>query len=309
MEGILNINKPHGITSMAVVRRMKRSSRQKRVGHGGALDPAASGVVPIFFGQATRVMDYVIEGTKAYDSVVELGVTTDTYDSEGQVTDRSDASHITRHDVEQALEPFKGSIKQVPPMYSALKREGKRLYELARAGIEVERKARAVEVFSIDLLDWKPSLATIKVSCGRGFYMRSFAHDLGQNLGCGGHLKSLVRLRSGPFHISDSLSPDDAEQKISDGTWEEALYGPDAALQHLRVVIVGKRHEDLITHGRPLPAGMSVPLSQPSDPDEECRAYTVDGRFLAILSFNSSTGQWQPHRVFLLKYSDGENPL
>ena len=230
IDGILSIDKPYGITSMEIVRRIKQASGQRRVGHGGTLDPIATGVVPVCLGQATRMMEYLIDGTKEYRTVIELGISTDTYDALGQVTSKEDPSDVTLTDIEQALESFKGVIQQVPPMYSALKQQGKRLYELARAGIEVERKPRSVEVFRIDLLEWSSPLVTVEVGCGRGFYVRSLAYDLGLALGCGGHLKSLVRLRSGAFQISHAVSLSDMEQKFEDGSWSDEVHPPDAVL-------------------------------------------------------------------------------
>ena len=289
---------------MDVVRRIKRATRQKRVGHGGTLDPIASGVVPICIGQATRMMEYLIDGTRDYRAQIEFGVETDTYDTAGEVTGRSDPSSVTRQDVARTLGAFKGSIEQVPPMYSALKRQGKRLYELARAGIEVERKPRKVEVQSIELLDWLPPVVTLEVVCGRGFYMRSLAHDMGQALGCGGHLKSLVRLRSGPFRSSEAMPLEVAEHKLAEDTWRELLYPPDIVVRHLRAAIVGKRLEEIIRHGRALPTGLRIPFSRPG---EQCRVYGVDGRFIGVLSFEASIGQWQPQRVFTFGYSEEQD--
>jgi tRNA pseudouridine55 synthase len=300
---MLNVDKPEGITSMDVLRRIKRASGQKRVGHGGTLDPFATGVIPVCFGQATRMMEYLIDGTRVYRAVVELGVETDTYDSQGAVTSRADASGITRQDLEVALAGFMGVIEQVPPMYSALKREGKRLYELARAGIEVDRKARRVEVFDIDFKDWSTPQLDIEVHCGRGFYVRSLAYDLGRLLGCGGHLKSLVRLRSGPFDLSEALSLEQAERCFEDGSWKDRLHPPDMAVDSLRAIIVGGQVEEMIRHGRPLPAGLGIPESRRN---ERCRVYSLDGRFLALMSFNSSTREWKSNRVFNLSYESGE---
>ena len=299
MDGILNVHKPSGMTTMDVVRRIKRASRQKRVGHGGTLDPLATGVVPICMGQATRMMEYLIDGTKEYGASVELGVETDTYDALGEVTSRTDPSPVALQDVERALESFKGDIQQVPPMYSALKRQGKRLYDLARAGIEVERKPRKVQVLSIRVTGWSPPVVTLEVTCGRGFYMRSLAYDLGQALGCGGHLKTLVRLRSGPFKLSDAVGLDEVEQKFAEGTWQESLYAPDVVVGHLRAAVVGRRLEEMIRHGRRVPTSLRIPYSRPN---EQCRIYGVDGAFFAILSFNASLGQWQPDRVLTLAY-------
>ena len=303
VDGILNVDKPIGMTSMDVVRRIKRTSRQKRVGHGGTLDPAATGVIAICLGQATRMMEYLIDGTREYRALVELGVETDTYDAVGQVVSRGDPSAVTLQDLERALESFRGSIEQVPPMYSALKSQGKRLYDLARAGHHVERKPRRVEVLSVDVLDWSPPVVTLEATCGRGFYVRSLAHDLGEALGCGGHLRSLVRLRSGPFKISEAMTLADAEKCFIDGTWHEALQSPDVVVGHMRAAIVGSRLKKMIRQGRPLPSGLRVPGSRPN---EKCRVYGIDGRFVAILNFNASLGQWQPERVFGLNQMDDE---
>ena len=295
VHGILNVDKPVDLTTMDVVRRIKKASRQKRVGHGGTLDPVATGVAPICFGQATRMMEYLINGTKEYRATIELGVETDTYDAKGQVVRKSDPSGINLRDVEQALGSFRGKVRQVPPMYSALKKDGKRLYELARAGIEVEREPRTVEVSSIEVIEWSPPAVCVEVCCSRGFYIRSLAHDLGGVLGCGGSLSALVRLRSGPFKISESLSLEDAERRLDDGTWMEALYAPDVVVGQMRAAVVGTRVEEMIRHGRHLPPGLRIPFSRPT---EQCRVYGVDGRFIAVLSFNASTGCWQPERVF-----------
>lgn len=299
VDGILNIDKPPGMTSMDVVRRVKRAIRQKRVGHGGTLDPIATGVIAIFLGQATRMMDYLIEGAKEYRGTVELGVETDTYDTAGEVTATGDASSVTMQDIENALVAFRGAIRQVPPMYSALKRDGKRLYELARAGVEVEREARKVEVMGIKLLDWTPPVVELTVTCGRGFYMRSLAHDLGRALGCGGHLKSLVRLRNGPFKVSEAMTLEDAEQSLADGDLRDSLHAPDTVVSHMGAAIVGKRLEETIRSGRPMPQGLRIPSSMPA---QHCRVYGTDGRFVAIMTFDASLGQWQPRKVFNISY-------
>ena len=304
IDGLLNVNKPEGVTSMEVVRRIKRVSGQKRVGHGGTLDPFATGVIPICLGQATRMMEYLIEGTKKYRAVVELGVETDTYDVQGTVVARSDVSGITRQDVEDAAAGFVGRIDQVPPMYSALKRDGKRLYDLARAGVDVEREPRSVEVSGIDVHGWDRPLFEIEVTCGRGFYMRSLAHDIGQSLGCGGHLRSLARLKSGALSISESMALEDAERCFEDGAWRRVIHAPDVAVRHLRAAVVDSRVEETIRHGRPLPSGLRLPDGRRN---EHCRVYATDGRFIGLVAFNSSAGQWQPHRVFSLSYPLAED--
>ena len=304
ISGVLNIDKPASATSMDVVRRIKRASNAKRVGHGGTLDPVATGVIPICLGQATRMMEYLVDGTKEYRCTIELGVETDTYDSLGTVTARGDASGISRRDVEDALPSFHGVIDQVPPMFSALKKGGKRLYDLARSGIEVDREPRQVEVIDIRLVEWSHPSATVEVTCGRGFYMRSLAHDLGEVLGCGGHLSSLTRLRSGPFRLEDAIGVDEAEERFEDGTWRECVQPPDVVVGKMRAVIAGRQVEDGLRHGRPLSGSLRMPFL---GPDEQCRVYSTDGRFLAIISFDASAGDWKPERVFNLAYDDGSD--
>ena len=285
INGILNIDKPKDLTSMDVVRRIKRASKQKRVGHGGTLDPIATGVIPICMGQATRMMEYVVDGSKEYRGTVEMGVETDTYDAMGEAVRRADTSGVTAYRIEGALDSFEGEVMQVPPMYSALKIKGKRLYDLARAGIEVEREARPVKVHDVKLLDYTPPHAVVEVSCGRGFYMRSLAHDLGQALGCGGHLKELVRLRSGPFSVSEAASLEEAEERFLSGDWSGLVHAPDAVVQHLKAITVEKPVEAMIRQGRPVPTGAGVPAPEP---EERRRAYGADGRFMGILAYNAS---------------------
>ena len=305
IDGILNIDKPYGITSMDVVRRVKRASGQRRVGHGGTLDPIATGVIPICIGQATRLMEDVVGGAKTYLASVELGGSTNTYDALGEVTELRDASGVSLADIEDALPAFTGDILQVPPMYSALKRDGKRLYDLARAGVEVEREARPVTVHRIALKGWEPPVATLEVGCGKGFYMRSLAHDLGQALGCGGHLKTLARLRSGAFRVEEALPLEEAEERFADGSWREAMHSPDVALRGLRALIIGTRVEEMVRNGRAFDAD-SAPsqLPQQPHPGERCRAYATDGRFLAIVVYDGEMRQWKPDKVFALRYPD-----
>ena len=301
IDGILNIDKPYGITSMDVVRRIKRVSGQRRVGHGGTLDPIATGVIPVCIGLATRLMEDVVGGSKSYLATIELGASTDTYDALGEVTDRGDSSQVLLPDIESALSQFTGNILQVPPMYSALKRNGKRLYDLARAGMEIEREARPVNIDAITLEDWTPPVITLQIDCGKGFYVRSLAHDVGQALGCGGHLRALSRLQSGAFTIEDALSLDEAEACFADGTWRDSVASPDAALTSLRAIIVGKHTEDMLRNGRSFDNGIS---SQAPKSGERCRAYSTDGRFLATVFYDSELRHWRPEKVFELNYPE-----
>ena len=199
MHGLLNINKPAGMTSFGVVDRVKHLSGERRVGHAGTLDPLATGVLPVCLGQATRVIEFLFDSTKTYRAQIELGITTDTYDSSGKVISIKDASGISREMVGSTLDRFRGPILQTPPMYSAIKHHGQPLYKLARSGIEVERKSRPAQIYGLEITDWQPPVVSLDIICGKGTYVRCLAHDLGEALGCGASMKSLVRLKVGPF--------------------------------------------------------------------------------------------------------------
>jgi len=296
IDGFLNLYKPRGITSMEAVRRVRRFAKQRRgVGHGGTLDPLAEGVLPICFGQATRLMEYLVEGHKEYRMELALGVTTDTYDAEGEIAEEADPSGVTAEQMESALNAFKGVFQQTPPMYSALKRQGKRLYELARAGIEVEREPRRVQVYRLVVLEFELPRLVLEVECGRGLYLRSLAHDIGQALGCGAHLSALTRLRAGAFRQEDSVSLEDLESRASEGTWEDLLKPLDFPLLDMKAVRVGRPGERLLRNGQPVSLG-----PQPSHIThlESCRAYSEEGRFLGVVRWDRSQSLWRPHKMF-----------
>lgn len=301
MDGIFNIDKAVGMTSHDVVARVRRLTRQKRVGHAGTLDPAASGVLPICLGQATRVAEYLSESGKAYRAVVIFGAVTDTYDAEGEVV-RSAPVDLTREQLAEALPAFLGPQMQLPPLYSAIKLGGQPLYKLARAGIEAERQARPVVISRLDLLDWQPPALTLEVECSKGTYIRSLAYDLGERLGCGAHLGGLVRLRSGPFTLDDSLTLEELAQALEDGSWPEYLYAPDEALLDRLAVILGPDSEKRLLQGQSLhvPAPTTLPLSAEAAAPADApllRAYSTDGRFLGILCWQPALNAWHPHKV------------
>jgi tRNA pseudouridine55 synthase len=309
MNGIFNIDKPSGPTSFDIVSKVRKLSGERRVGHAGTLDPTATGVLPVCLGQGTRVIEFLVDTTKSYRAVIELGVATDTYDAAGVVTLQSDSSGVSRAQLDSELASFSGSIEQVPPLYSALKHQGKPLYELARAGIIVEMKSRPVTIHSLELVDWQPPLVTVEVVCGKGTYIRSLAHDLGQNLGCGAHLKNLVRLRCGPFDIKDAVSIPELENAFRYGYWQQFVYPIDSVFSHWTAVVVSDDAGVDIRSGRPLvlenesqnqPGSDSTqPASGISSAEHHCRAYALDGRFLAVLHFDPEKGHWRPQKVFV----------
>ncbi len=298
VNGILNINKPKGKTSFSVVAIVKRLAEEQRVGHAGTLDPAATGVLPICLGQGTRIVEFLVDTTKVYRAQIELGVATDTYDASGKITQRGDPSGITQEQLESALTSFRGLIQQTPPMYSALKHRGKPLYEWARAGIKINGKSRLIKVFRLEIIDFKPPVVTIEVVCGKGTYIRSLAHDLGQALGCGANLKSLTRLRCGTFDIKDAVSLPQLEDAFRYGYWQYFVYPIDIVLSHWAAMVVSDATVHSIRNGRPFGHLESRLPAQPSS-DTYCRAYTSDGCFIGILRFNHERRQWQPKKVLL----------
>ncbi len=294
MNGIFNVRKPAGMTSHDVVAAVRRASRQKRVGHAGTLDPAAEGVLLVCVGPATRVVEYLMNGRKRYLATIVLGATTTTDDAEGQVLRRGDVSGITREAVEAALAGFVGRISQVPPMYSALKVGGKPLYKLARAGTEIEREPRQVEVYELRLVEWAPPRLRVDVLCGKGTYIRTLAHDLGERLGCGAYLEHLVRTASGRFSIEEATPLAELVEALADGRWRDLIYPPDVALLDYGVIIVGQEGERRLTtgsHYRP-----AVVLRRPAD-QAVCRVYSTAGEPLAVAEYDAADDDWRPTRL------------
>lgn len=206
IDGVLLLDKPAGISSNDALIKAKRALNAKKAGHTGTLDPFATGLLPICFGEATKFSQDLLDADKTYETVVHLGVATTTGDTEGAVLKTSEAFSFSRQEIETVLEKFKGDILQVPPMYSALKRDGKPLYEYARAGVELEREARPVTISELDLLDWTSPLLTLRVTCSKGTYIRVLGEDIGNALGCGAHLKTLRRIQVGSLGIEKAVS-------------------------------------------------------------------------------------------------------
>ena len=297
VDGFLNVDKPTDWTSFDVVAFVRRESGVRRVGHGGTLDPAAEGVLVVALGQATRFLEYLLEARKSYRAQVRLGVVTDTYDGEGEVVRTADPSSVTREMAESALAGFRGVISQTPPMFSALKRDGVPLYKHARAKREVEREARAVEVHRLELVDFASPSFAVEIECGHGFYVRSLANDLGERLGCGAHLEKLTRTAVGPFERESSVDMEALREAFRDGSWQRLLLPLDSVLLHCHAAILGERNEGELRFGRALnlqPADEGhVRLLSAGTP---CRAYSVDGRLLGLLSY-AEDAVWQPKKV------------
>lgn len=285
VSGFLNINKPLHMTSHDVVAKIRRGLKIKKVGHAGTLDPLASGVLIVCVGGATRLSDYVMHATKRYRAQIHLGATTDTYDAEGAVLSERDATHVRQEEVQALLSQFTGNIEQVPPMYSAIKQGGRKLYDLARAGEVVEREARSVKIDSLTITDWSPPEFTLDIVCSAGTYIRSLAFDLGEALDVGAYLSGLTRVASGTFQLSNSV---ELETVLSSANWQQYLIPPEAALSEWPRVQLSTDETDHIIHGRSIEAGQ--PLK------DLAFGYAPDGHLVAVLRFDN--GLWRPHKVF-----------
>lgn len=291
MFGFLNVDKPLGMTSHDVVDRARRKLKQKRIGHAGTLDPLASGVLILCVGMATRLSEYVMDSTKRYRARLRLGVETESYDGEGAVTAERDASHITPADVERALIPFMGDIQQIPPMYSAIKHGGVKLYDLARAGETVERQPRAVRIDSLTIHEWSPSgvtpEVTLDVTCSAGTYIRSLAHDLGAALGVGAYLTGLIRTGSGKFTLDHAVN---LTEFLNSSDPKSLLTPPTGDLIGMVDVRLDAAMQNEVFYGRylPLPDGVQD--------GTRGLASTASGEVFAVL--RAEGDWWKPEKVF-----------
>lgn len=231
--GFVIIDKPVGITSHDVVSRVRRILGTRKVGHTGTLDPFATGVLPVAVNDGTKAIPFLDEGSKIYEALLRLGAVTDTLDMTGSILSESDYSGITIEQILSSLSKYTGAISQIPPMYSAIKQGGQPLYKLARQGMEVERKARDVEIFSIEQLHFKLPYLSIRVRCSRGTYIRTLADDIGRSMGCGAALQELRRTASGPFLIENAVTLETLEEMAGEGRGGEFCISPYTALDHL----------------------------------------------------------------------------
>jgi tRNA pseudouridine55 synthase len=293
VNGILNVNKPCGPTSFDIVASIRRICGEKRVGHAGTLDPAASGVLPVCLGQATRVAEYIHNFSKEYVAGITLGAVTDTLDAGGTVTSRSDPGGINIGQVRQALQGFVGDISQVPPAYSAIKIKGKQSYKLARAGVSVPLEPRHVTVNSIEILSFANPYLKVRIQCSTGTYIRSIAADLGSALGCGAYLQDLVRTVYGPYKIEEALSPEAIIKAFESGDTSSLLHPVDHPLQSWQKQVLGDEQAAAAL------TGIALAFDGPAlDTGQLLACYDRKGRFLAVFKFAAESGLWRPEKVF-----------
>ncbi len=298
ISGVLNINKPAGITSHDVVSRVRHILGIRKVGHTGTLDPMATGVLIVCVGQATRLIEYLMPGEKRYRATIVLGQATTTYDVEGDITATHNPSGITERAVQEALATFVGTIRQTPPPFSAIKKNGVPLYKLARKGQPVAPPARAVHISSITLLSFNPPALVVDITCRAGTYIRSIAQDLGQQLGVGAYLSKLTRTANGPWRIDAAVSLSSLERAAANDTLANIMLTKEAAVVHLPRLVLSPEQETRVM------TGQSIALSAPFAPQVEViAAFSQSGRLVAIL-IPKEPDLLKPKKVF-----NFENPI
>lgn len=294
MDGLLLLDKPSGITSNLALQLVKRAIGAKKAGHTGALDPLASGMLPLCFGEATKFSQFLLDANKCYQVTAQLGVTTDTGDSDGQVTAEHTVPQLNESDLDYVLEQFRGDIQQIPPMYSALKHQGRPLYQLAREGQTIDRAARPVKIFQLFLSDYRHQQLQLRVVCSKGTYIRSLVEDIGRSLGCGAHVTRLHREYCEPFADCPMLDLQQVKQQPEQAI--AALLPVDAAIEHLPKLQLTSQQTSAIRHGQPLALSLSpvTPLWRVYDPANQFIGLgqsNAEGLLAAkrLLAFNEKT--------------------
>lgn len=297
--GIMNVYKEAGFTSHDVVAKLRGICKQKKIGHTGTLDPDAVGVLPVCFGSGTKLCDMLTDWDKEYIATLRLGVSTDTQDLSGQVlfkTGEETMSSLTEEQVKQSILSFLGGYEQIPPMYSALKVNGKKLYELARAGKEVERKPRRVEISELEILEMTFPTVRFRVVCSKGTYIRTLCHDIGERLGCGGAMASLTRSRVGIFGLDGALRLSEIEKLRDEDKISSVIIPPDAVFEAYRAVTVTSAGKRLLENGNRLPSDMLTDIPNLQE-EEQLRMYDETGRFYGIYQYRR--GEARPVKMFL----------
>lgn len=298
MDGIINIFKEQGFTSHDVVAKLRGILKQKKIGHTGTLDPDAVGVLPVCLGKATKVCDLLTDKDKTYEAVLQLGVVTDTQDMTGEVLLEKTVT-VTKDEIEAAIMSFIGDYAQIPPMYSALKVNGKKLYELAREGKVIERKPRQVQIHGIEIkaVDLAANTVTMKVDCSKGTYIRTLCHDIGEKLGCGGAMAHLKRTKVSSFLVEDSLTLSQVEELVQESKLEEHLVLVDSLFEQFEAVTVSKEFQKYVDNGNKIEISfLKVPMKPVKN--QEFRVYDENQRFVGIFEAENSK-ILKPKKMFL----------
>lgn len=297
INGIINVYKEKAYTSHDVVAKLRGIAGQKKVGHTGTLDPDATGVLPVCLGKATKVCDLLTDKDKVYEAVLLLGRETDTQDTTGE-TLREFPVEVSEQETEDAILSFVGAYDQIPPMYSALKVNGKKLCDLARSGIKVERKARAVKIFEIEILQMELPRVTMRVHCSKGTYIRTLCHDIGQKLGCGGCMETLKRTKSGDFSIEEALTLEEIQAKKDAGNLQEILYPVDYVFSALPKRVVEKKYSKILYNGNRISEKFFIQESEKRR-EQKIRIYDEAGAFIGVYEWEKRQENYKPVKIFL----------
>ena len=292
-QGIIVIRKEKGFTSHDVVAKLRGILHMKKIGHTGTLDPDAVGVLPVALGKGTKLVDLITDKEKTYEAVLRLGITTDTQDMSGTVLEENPVN-ATEQQVRETIAGFVGEQLQIPPMYSALKINGKKLYELAREGKTVERKARPVCFYQIEVLDIQLPVVRIRVACSKGTYIRTLCHDIGQKLGCGGCMEQLLRTRVGRFSLEESHTLSEVEQAVADGTVCKWIYPVENVLAEYPKIQADPYGDRLLQNGNPL----SENLVDEQHKEGWVRMYASNGNFTGIFQWDEKKKKYYPVKMF-----------
>ena len=294
MDGVIVIRKEKGFTSHDVVAKLRGILHMKKIGHTGTLDPDAEGVLPVALGKATRLVDMITDKEKTYEAVMRLGVVTDTQDMSGTVLSQTTELSVTEEELCTVVSSFVGDYMQVPPMYSALKVNGKKLYELAREGKTVERKPRPVHFYEIEILDISFPLVHFRVTCSKGTYIRTLCHDIGEKLGCGAAMESLLRTKVGRFTLDDAITLAQTEEAVKEGTIESKILGIEEILAEYPRVCCTKEGDRLLANGNPLVQA----LVDAQEKKGWIRMCSSEGSFSGVYQWDEKRNRYFPVKMF-----------
>ncbi len=298
-DGIINVYKEKGYTSHDVVARMRGILKMKKIGHTGTLDPEAEGVLPVCVGKATKLVDLITDKDKTYRAVCKLGITTDTQDMTGKVLKTAEVD-INSADLEKVISSYIGEYLQLPPMFSAIKVDGKKLYELARLGKEIERERRPVIIRNINLIDYNPKDQdfTVVVECGKGTYIRTLLHDIGETLGCGAAMKSLLRTAVGAFRVEEALKLSEIEELVREDKLQPHIVTIDEVFSHYPKLVVANEFNKLIYNGN-IFNSEHVQLPPQETVTDMVRVYDSEEHFIGLYTYLSEEKLYKPVKMFL----------
>lgn len=300
IDGIINVYKESGYTSFDVVAKLRGILKQKKIGHTGTLDPMAEGVLMVCLGKGTKLVDMITSGTKEYEATMRLGISTDTEDITGEILSTADIpDELKEEQVIQVIKSYVGKYNQIPPMYSAIKKDGKKLYEYARSGVTIEREARPVEIFSIEDIHVDYLDISFKVHCSKGTYIRSLCRDIGDKLGVGGTLTALTRSEVHGFYLKDSLKLSDIEKLRDNGTLGEYILPVDALLKNYTRYKIKDEFSKYLYNGNKLYPNQLSKMDLDNHATSDIIRIYDNNEFIALYEYNNSEKNYKPYKMFL----------